>query len=171
MTKNLYDCLLQLRDTFASDARSCPEFWIDAICVNQTDNAERGAHVTIMSIIYNTAQEVIIWLGLSDDTTHLASDIIKKIGSMWASQRSDLSRRPSKDHKPSVHASGRLLDVLEIPVTDLDMTTDSPLGHLHSKAHWTSVVELFSRSMNHFSFRQNTAHSKQYIQHCTVREH
>lgn len=37
--------------------------WIDAICINQQDLAERSAQVTIMGDIYRTAQMVAIWLG------------------------------------------------------------------------------------------------------------
>lgn len=39
------------------------QIWIDAICVNQTDIAERNAQVAMMSRIYGQAQSVIVWLG------------------------------------------------------------------------------------------------------------
>ena len=37
--------------------------WIDAICINQADVAERNSQVSQMSRIYENAQEVIVWLG------------------------------------------------------------------------------------------------------------
>ena len=42
-------------------------FWIDAICINQADNEEKGAQVRLMQDIYQHAQQVCVWLGeLSD---------------------------------------------------------------------------------------------------------
>jgi hypothetical protein len=37
--------------------------WIDAICINQTDNDEKGAQVRRMQDIYQHAQQVCVWLG------------------------------------------------------------------------------------------------------------
>ena len=37
--------------------------WIDAICINQSDTAERSRQVEIMQEIYTSAKRVIIWLG------------------------------------------------------------------------------------------------------------
>ncbi|KAK3366228.1 heterokaryon incompatibility protein-domain-containing protein, partial [Lasiosphaeria ovina] len=37
--------------------------WIDAICINQDDIAERNAQVAIMQHIYHTAVDVIAWIG------------------------------------------------------------------------------------------------------------
>lgn len=37
--------------------------WIDAVCVNQQDVAERNTQVSMMTQIYGQAQSVIIWLG------------------------------------------------------------------------------------------------------------
>lgn len=38
-------------------------FWIDAICINQSDVSERNQQVSIMSEIYARAEEVPVWLG------------------------------------------------------------------------------------------------------------
>lgn len=55
---NLYFALRRLR---ASDQPRT--LWIDAICVNQKDNNEKGKQVQIMSQIYAKAERVVIWLG------------------------------------------------------------------------------------------------------------
>jgi ankyrin repeat protein len=44
-------------------------FWVDQICINQSDLAEAGQQVSIMSRIYSQAQSVYIWLGDHDETT------------------------------------------------------------------------------------------------------
>jgi hypothetical protein len=55
---NLYFALRRLR---ASDQPRT--LWIDALCVNQEDNNEKGQQVQIMSKIYAKAERVVIWLG------------------------------------------------------------------------------------------------------------
>ena len=57
---NLYCALRQLR---------LPEktrvLWVDAVCIDQTDNQERNHQVTLMRMIYTQANRVIVWLGNS----------------------------------------------------------------------------------------------------------
>ena len=37
-------------------------FWIDAICINQADNAEKNLQVQVMKLIYQRAEAVLIWM-------------------------------------------------------------------------------------------------------------
>ncbi|KAF1995138.1 HET-domain-containing protein, partial [Amniculicola lignicola CBS 123094] len=37
--------------------------WIDAICINQRDTAEKSQQVAMMGQIYTSAEDVLIWLG------------------------------------------------------------------------------------------------------------
>ncbi|KAF4333589.1 heterokaryon incompatibility 6 OR allele [Fusarium beomiforme] len=54
---NLYHALLQLR-------KSRPGlYWIDAICINQSDLSELGQQVQMMHRIYSSATQVTVWLG------------------------------------------------------------------------------------------------------------
>lgn len=48
--------------------------WIDALCINQADLAERGSQVAQMGSIYRGAREVIAWLGEEEDSSNLALD-------------------------------------------------------------------------------------------------
>ncbi|RYP91199.1 hypothetical protein DL770_002676 [Monosporascus sp. CRB-9-2] len=41
--------------------------WIDAVCINQSDDVERAAQVKIMHTIYKEADAVLIWLGPQDE--------------------------------------------------------------------------------------------------------
>ncbi|RYP53835.1 hypothetical protein DL768_001286 [Monosporascus sp. mg162] len=43
--------------------------WVDAICINQKDIAERNSQLTLMWTIYRRAEEVLVWLG-EDLTGH-----------------------------------------------------------------------------------------------------
>src|SRR5271170_2780815 len=58
VTPNLYAALRALRKT--SEPR---RMWIDAICINQRNNQEKGAQVGLMAEIYQSAVQVIAWLG------------------------------------------------------------------------------------------------------------
>lgn len=57
VTPSLYDALLQLRK------RPPQEYWIDALCINQTDDEERSSQVQMMGRIYREAELVLVWLG------------------------------------------------------------------------------------------------------------
>lgn len=55
-------------------------FWIDAICINQSNVHERNHQVNMMKQIYVNAFEVYIWLGLKADNSDLAMDFIAAKG-------------------------------------------------------------------------------------------
>jgi hypothetical protein len=58
VTHNLFSALTFLRD------RSTPQhLWIDSLCINQADLAERSAQVALMRDIFASAARVTIWLG------------------------------------------------------------------------------------------------------------
>lgn len=57
--------------------------WIDAICINQDDVAERSRQVRNMQDIYSAAKQVIIWLGGEDINDILAFDSLKRLEAYW----------------------------------------------------------------------------------------
>jgi hypothetical protein len=50
--------------------------WIDQICINQSDIAERGQQVSLMGDIYRKSAVVIIWIGEEEEDTPLATAAI-----------------------------------------------------------------------------------------------
>jgi len=58
VTINLHAALLRLRDH--SFERT---MWVDAICIDQSNNGERKQQVQLMAKIYSNAYRVIVWLG------------------------------------------------------------------------------------------------------------
>jgi hypothetical protein len=50
--------------------------WIDAVCINQEDDREKGHQVELMGRIYSQASKVIVWLGEADSTSSLAVSVI-----------------------------------------------------------------------------------------------
>ncbi|KAK4205557.1 heterokaryon incompatibility protein-domain-containing protein [Triangularia verruculosa] len=62
VTHNLFTALERLyADGFSG------KIWIDAICINQSDNDEKAVQVQLMTSIYSRAEEVFIWLGPGPD--------------------------------------------------------------------------------------------------------
>jgi hypothetical protein len=80
---NLYQALWHIRHP--SETRT---LWIDAICINQSDIAERNHQVAQMTKIYTQAERLIIWLGGEGNRT--AVDVVKRISqycnnaTMWS---------------------------------------------------------------------------------------
>ncbi|TLD09692.1 hypothetical protein PspLS_11381 [Pyricularia sp. CBS 133598] len=69
VTANLETCLRQLCDPtekhwHEDGGRATLLLWVDAVCINQNDIAERSAQVLRMKKIYSSAEEVIVWLGI-----------------------------------------------------------------------------------------------------------
>jgi hypothetical protein len=71
VTSNLREALDAVRDR-----NSVRRFWADAICINQSDVEELGAQVSLMGLIYSSAQSVIGWLGPDPG---MAGDIVNHI--------------------------------------------------------------------------------------------
>lgn len=58
VTISLHSALQQIRHTLMTRI-----LWIDAICINQGDDVEKGQQVGYMAEIYSKASRVIVWLG------------------------------------------------------------------------------------------------------------
>ncbi|KAH6696422.1 heterokaryon incompatibility protein-domain-containing protein [Leptodontidium sp. MPI-SDFR-AT-0119] len=62
VSQNLFDALINIR---LSDKRRT--IWIDALCINQENDAEKSEQVRYMYAIYRAATRVIVWLGIEAD--------------------------------------------------------------------------------------------------------
>lgn len=57
--------------------------WVDAICINQTDNEERSSQVRMMPAIYRIARKVLMWLGKDSPAIEKAFETIPSVLSAW----------------------------------------------------------------------------------------
>ena len=76
VTRNLEVALEHLR--YDNEPR---RLWIDAICINQQDMEERSNQVQRMADIYRFADRTIIWLGPEANSSTLAVQTLKDLGS------------------------------------------------------------------------------------------
>jgi len=68
------NCLAALRRLRYEDRPRT--MWIDALCIDQSDVAERSYQITLMSEIYSKAAQVVVYLGEEADDSDLAIDFI-----------------------------------------------------------------------------------------------
>lgn len=59
--------------------------WIDALCINQTDDEEKAREVANMHRIYRRAKAIVVWLGPEADGSDLAMDGIDKLAKLLPS--------------------------------------------------------------------------------------
>jgi hypothetical protein len=59
MRRNLDNALRHIRSEFETRI-----IWVDALCINQQDLAEKAEEVALMSRVYRTYSAVYIWLGI-----------------------------------------------------------------------------------------------------------
>jgi hypothetical protein len=76
VTDNLYAALLQLRNHSLERI-----IWVDAICIDQTNQKEKEHQIGIMAKIYNQANCVVVWLGEAATNSDQALDTIRIAGS------------------------------------------------------------------------------------------
>ena len=72
ITQSLFDALIYLRYSTATRM-----LWIDAVCIDQNSNDEKIVQLPYMKDIYQHANQVVIWLGLADDSTGQALSLIR----------------------------------------------------------------------------------------------
>lgn len=70
VSENLYLALVHLRK------RGVESLWVDALCINQSDDQERASQVQQMKDIYQGAWVVIVWLGDENRLSEHAFDAL-----------------------------------------------------------------------------------------------
>jgi hypothetical protein len=83
-TENLIAAMRQLRRRYPDRL-----FWIDAICINQEDTAERAAQVQLMRDIYHSAENVVVYLGEDCEGLDRAMDLFHRMegeAAKWTGQ-------------------------------------------------------------------------------------
>jgi hypothetical protein len=81
ITENLFEALQYLK---TSDTKRI--FWVDALCINQLNNAEKNYQIRLMKDIYAHATSVLIWLGPSDASTLHALHLIDHAATLLRSE-------------------------------------------------------------------------------------
>lgn len=90
IAKNLQEALSALRQTGGGTeeevvgAGTPPlPLWIDALCINQSDDAEKAVQVQLMQRIYRDAAQVFIWLGPAGGDSAAAMALLRDVGTAF----------------------------------------------------------------------------------------
>ena len=117
--------------------------WLDAFCIDQTDDLERNSQMKLMKEIYGRADLVFAWLGPEADGSDLALQSIKWLSGFVAAHEIlrtvDTRYAPkSKREHSTVHALLKPLDFGEEDVHEI-----IPLRALEAllKRSWWRVYE------------------------------
>jgi Heterokaryon incompatibility protein (HET) len=79
ITENLRDALVHIRRRLATKSKLLTEIdliWVDAICIDQSNDDEKGNQIGLMASLYSQASQIYVWLGLPENDTnvHLAME-------------------------------------------------------------------------------------------------
>lgn len=79
VTENLYQALCGLRSS------TCDLFWVDAICIDQTNISERNSQVLLMRKIFERARMVTVWLNRPEMSYFTAFRFAEKLATFYTS--------------------------------------------------------------------------------------
>ena len=117
------------------------KIWVDAICINQSDDEEKGFQVALMGDIYHNASRTWVWLGEESSDSDAAIDSIVSFRDYVDLPEPDLSELDYPNH-------------LEIPWQAVS-TTHHPnppevpwqaVSHLLERPWWRRIWVIYSRS-------------------------
>ena len=96
ITDSLWQALWQMR----REAESIP-LWTDQICIDQNNKAEKAQQIRLMSVIYSSAPQVRVWLGLADAETQRVFDLITRTNDHTVLLRQELGERTYDGRDPA----------------------------------------------------------------------
>lgn len=102
---NLNDALHHLRHKSKTRA-----LWIDALCINQSDNEEKSSQIQLMADIYARCTSVIVWLGLPGANSELGLDVLSFLSN--SNKRIGGGGAPW-DHLPTEEVKTGIQDILQ----------------------------------------------------------
>ena len=74
ITSSLHSALRSMREKGVSTM-----LWADAICINQKDSLEKGIQIRLLRTIYQSAEQVIAWIGEVENDSHEALETLHRV--------------------------------------------------------------------------------------------
>ena len=131
--------------------------WVDAICINQCDDNEKGYQVPLMGEIFSRATICLAWLGMNTEYTARAVAIVKALAQgkhYWETPLCTVATNHAmiqakskvvKDMAAGLYPSAREIRARFIQLTlkadfDQDITTEQRLALIQEKDHLFSEL-------------------------------
>lgn len=147
------------------DRKNETYWWIDAICVNQKDVAERNSQVGLMTRLYRAARMVHVWLGEERDNSSQAMNLIKDLAYL-PSDPDDMEswnyipKKAGQTHRPD--GPGRRMK--KLPAHDTTVLSDE-----EKLENYTALVSFYQRPwFSRIWIRQEIALPEDVTFHCGV---
>ncbi|KAK8076679.1 hypothetical protein PG994_003951 [Apiospora phragmitis] len=141
VTDNLVAALRRLRPlpSSSSQARARARvLWVDAVCIDQDNTAEKSAQIPLMARLYRSARYVLAWLG--EPTEPMEAAIL------WAQEYIDATTSASTGRRsaaPEHNAEGAnaAQELLLLPTAELAQVLKG-LGQFKKMAYWKGMWTL-----------------------------
>ncbi|KAK1674369.1 heterokaryon incompatibility protein-domain-containing protein [Colletotrichum godetiae] len=138
-TKNLFNALQHLQDhwidTFPGRHPQGFRVWVDALCINQQDVAERNQQVQLMRRIYSSAELVFSWLGTDDEEIGAAFETINLVAH-------EMDKVVGRRHIGGIEPHDLISWMKDWP--QLIVADIGPENDWHSNQSWKSIRSLFN---------------------------
>lgn len=127
--------------------------WIDALCINQNNQSESNSQVHLMGSIYESATEVLIWLG--PNLNNRFTDLMRRIsGGIEPASKAEL-----------MLLAPRLAQLGTSPwftrvwvVQELVLSTEDPIIYIgNSHVSWSSAMGFFDQTLARITFQRLAA--------------
>ena len=80
-----------------SDRLPCPRIWVDAVCINQNNDVEKGHQVAKMAQIYARARRVIAWLGEDENGSEMAMQLLQEYATAFPDRQESTALYDAED--------------------------------------------------------------------------
>ncbi|KAK3379068.1 heterokaryon incompatibility protein-domain-containing protein, partial [Lasiosphaeria ovina] len=81
-----------------------PLLWLDAVCINQADAAEKARQIPLMASVYRRAGAVEVWLE--------AGDGLAKVAHLWSEDKLHIVHNPGRADPFTPYRADKMVDVL-----------------------------------------------------------
>ena len=106
--------------------------WVDAICINQTDTAEKTQQVGLMAEIYSRAERTFAWIGQERDGSAVAMDVLEKVGGRMLMKNLTCESDKDSGSEPGKGDAVEAVKVVTVAVSAMDefgkLTAGSAVG-------------------------------------------
>jgi len=129
--------------------------WVDAICINQADELEKGHQIQRMGDIYREAVQVCLWLGEAAYSSDAAMELFETYYGSSEMRREELLYSPdwSLHWKAVLYLAGRPWFTRRWIVQEVVLASKSTVYCGNKSTHWGALFYVFTAF--HMALHQN----------------